>query len=74
MGTAVGFFASMQTHMSLEVMITGESLVADFALERLFTRMSALVILKHMFVTETTITSLASKDLILAVVSGRICA
>jgi hypothetical protein len=60
--------------MSLEVVITGETFVTDFTLERLFTCMSALVILKYMFVTKTTITSLASEDLVFAVVSGRVCA
>ena len=60
----------MQTHMSLEVVVTCEPFVTDFTLKRLFTCVSALVILKYMLVSEATITSFASEPLVLAVICG----
>ena len=70
MRTTVWFFTRMQTHMSLEMMVTCEPFVTDFTLKRLFACMSTLVILKYMLVTEASITSLASEHLILAIICG----
>ena len=67
MCTTVRFLTRMQTHMSLQMVVTCKPFVTDFTLKRLFTCMSTFVILKYMFVTEATITSLASEHLILAI-------
>ena len=68
MRTAVGLLASVEAHMSLKVMITCKTLVTDFTLKGLFTRVSAFVILKYMLVTKAAIASLAGEHLVLAVV------
>lgn len=54
--------------MGLQVVVAREALVTHFALEGFFTGMRALVVLQHVFVTETSVASLASEDFVFACV------
>lgn len=60
----VRFLSSVQAHVCLQVVISRESLVALFAFKWLFSGMSALVVLKHMLVSETSIADIAHEYLI----------
>lgn len=60
----VWLLSSVQPHMSLEMVVTRETLVALFALERLLARVCPLVILKDVLVAETPITDATHEYLV----------
>lgn len=64
MGATVGFLTGVQTHMGLEMMVTREALMTDFALEGLFTGMGSLVVLKNVLVAKGSVANLACEDLV----------
>lgn len=60
----VWFFARVQTHVRLEVVVPGEALVALFALEGFLARMRPLVVLQDVLVTETAMADVARELLL----------
>lgn len=52
------------------MVIASETFVTNFAFERLFTGVSAFVVLQDVLVAEATIARFASEDFVLAVVVG----
>ena len=57
MTTLVRFLASVESHVSFQVVVPGEALLTNAAFERFFTCVSTLVVLKYVLVPEGTITN-----------------
>lgn len=62
----VGFLARVQSHVRLEVVIAGESLLTDATAERLLARVSPLVVLQHVLVAEGPVARPAGEDFVAA--------
>ena len=63
-GARIWLFSRVQPHVSLEMVVAGESLGAHLALERLFTRVCALMVLQHVLVAEASVARLARELLV----------
>lgn len=62
----IRFFARVQSHVRLEVMVPGEAFVALGTGERFFAGVGALVVLQHVFVAEASVTHAALEHLVAA--------
>jgi hypothetical protein len=62
-GAVVGFLARVQTHVRLEVVVSGEAFVALGTREGFFARVRALVVLQHVLVAETPVAHSALEHL-----------
>ena len=61
------FFACVQSHVCLKMMIAGEPFVTHLALKRFLSSMCPFMVLQYMFVTKRSVTNLACEDFISAV-------
>ncbi len=63
-GAVVGFFAGVEAHVRLEVVVPREALAALFALERLLAGVRALVVLQDVLVAERAMADRAAEHLV----------
>jgi hypothetical protein len=72
--TRIWFFSRMQPHVGLQMVVSGEALMALGAFKRLLASMRPLMVLQHVFIPKRAIANFAGEYFVFGWVFWRGCA